>query len=118
MVYTPNGVIQVRTSVDVPGGSEVSFALGACEPNPARGGGRIPFAIPADAAPGAGVTLVLYGIDGRRVRTLLDGPVVPGRGSVHWDGRDEGGVPVPAGVYFYRLTRGEHTLSRKLAVTR
>jgi len=113
-----NGVIQVRTSVDVPGESEVSFALGACEPNPARGGGQIPFAIPARARPDAGVTLVLYGIDGRRVRTLLDGPVPPGRNRVHWDGRDHDGVPVPAGVYFYRLTCGEHILSRKLAVTR
>jgi len=31
---------------------------------------------------------------------------------VPWDGRDEGGRPVAAGVYFYRLESGREVRSR------
>ena len=113
-----NGMIQVRTSTDVAGEGALSFALGACEPNPARGGTRIPFAIPAGSPPGSRVRLDLFGLDGRVVRTLLDEPASPGRRSVQWDGRDRDGTPVAAGVYFYRLSYGARSQSRKLAVTR
>jgi hypothetical protein len=113
-----NGVIQVRATSDVPDSREMEFALGACQPNPVHSGGHFPFAIPSSAAPGARTRLVLYGIDGRSVRTLVDEPVAPGRHIAVWDGTDEAGQPVTAGVYFYRLTCGGLSLSRKLALTR
>jgi hypothetical protein len=112
-----NGLIQVRTSVDVGAAGPLELALGRCEPNPARGGTRIPFAIPA-GTPGARVRLELFGLDGRVVRRLLDEPATPGARSVQWDGRDRDGAAVAAGVYFYRLSYGARSLSRKLAVTR
>jgi hypothetical protein len=112
-----NGVIQVRNTGAVEGTNALSFSLGACEPNPAREGGVISYALPADTPAGARVRLAVYGVDGRRVRSLLDEPASAGRFRVRWDGRDDGGRRVAAGVYFYRLSCGSQALTRKLAVT-
>jgi cytochrome c peroxidase len=50
------------------------------------------------------VRLVVFDAQGRAVRRLVDGIVqMPGPYAVSWDGRDDGGRRVPAGVYFYRL---------------
>jgi len=47
--------------------------------------------------------LCVYNIAGGRVATLIDGPVIGGRQSVVWDGRDSAGNRVASGVYFVRL---------------
>jgi len=111
-----NGLIQVVSTTDVTPGGEVSFALGACEPNPMRGGGRIAFSLPSSARAGERVRLAVYGLDGRLVRTLVDEPARAGPHEAVWDARDAAGASVPAGIYFYRLTAGARSLSRKLAV--
>jgi len=50
------------------------------------------------------VRLVVYDAQGRRVRGLVEGVLqLPGPYAVSWDGRDDGGRPVRAGVYFTRL---------------
>ena len=49
------------------------------------------------------VRLVVYDAQGRSVRTLVRATQMPGSYSVSWDGRDDGGHQVSAGVYWYRL---------------
>ena len=49
------------------------------------------------------VQLVVYDAQGRSVRTLVRATQMPGSYSVTWDGRDDGGHQVSAGVYWYRL---------------
>ncbi|MBI5171027.1 MAG: Ig-like domain-containing protein [Candidatus Eisenbacteria bacterium] len=107
-----NGTIQVRNLADVESGEALAFALGESAPNPVRTGCRIPFALPSRAR----VQLAIYGVDGRCVRTLVDGTMEPGRHDVTWDGRDDRGAGVDAGIYFVRLAAGERSLSRKLVV--
>jgi len=52
----------------------------------------------------ASVRLVVFDAQGRSVRTLVNGATqMPGSYNVTWDGRDDGGRPVAAGVYWYRL---------------
>jgi flagellar hook assembly protein FlgD len=46
----------------------------------------------------------LYDVSGRLVRTLR--LARGGRDTEEWDGRDESGSLVPAGLYFARLTGG------------
>ena len=46
-----------------------------------------------------GSRVVITDVGGRRIRTLVLDPA----GRATWDGRDEGGVPAPAGLYFVRL---------------
>ncbi len=53
------------------------------------------------AAPGR-VRLVVHDAAGRRLGVAFDGDLPAGRHETAWDGRDRGGRPLPAGVYFAR----------------
>jgi flagellar hook assembly protein FlgD len=67
------------------------------------------------ALPDAGRTVVaVHDVGGRLVRTLLRDDRPAGRHSVTWDGRDERGRIVPAGVYFVRLEAGGVQESRTI----
>ena len=83
-------------------------------PNPAAGRTVISYQL---AAPGR-VNLGVYDVAGRLVRTLENGPREAGRQSVIWDGRDNAGRTAANGVYFYRLTAGDYTATRKLTIVR
>jgi flagellar hook assembly protein FlgD len=72
-------------------------------PNPFGEGTRFSFALDREAA----VRLTVYDILGRRVRTLAAGSHPSGAHQVAWDGADEGGLPLPSGVYLVRLERGD-----------
>lgn len=68
-------------------------------PNPFRGESHIKFVV-GERAP---VTLHVYDLAGRRVRELFDRHVPPGEYNVRWDGTDDSGQQVVAGVYLLRL---------------
>jgi len=70
--------------------------LGLAKPNPFRQTLAIAFSL----AVRGNVDLTLYSVDGRRVRTLAQGEREPGEYSLVWDGRDDGGRAVSAGVYY------------------
>jgi hypothetical protein len=91
----------------VPGGMVVS--LGQNSPNPFSDATRISFAVPRDSKR---VSLVVYNIRGRVVRTLVSGR--PSVESVVWNGTDEAGRPVASGMYFYKLTADGGTAFRKM----
>jgi immune inhibitor A len=78
------------------------YALTRNYPNPFNAGTRIEAEV---SAPGP-VTVTLYDALGRRLRDLTTVSTGPGRLSVDWDGRDEGGVPASSGVYWYRVSGG------------
>jgi len=60
------------------------------------------------------VDLRVYSVDGRQVRELVHGVREPGVYSVAWDGRDDGGSAVPAGVYYARLMTGQGRFARTI----
>ncbi|MBN1350352.1 DUF3160 domain-containing protein [candidate division KSB1 bacterium] len=62
------------------------------------------------------ITLAIYNIRGERVRTLLNGYKMPGYYQIQWDGRNESGCMVSAGVYFYQLQVGQHLLTKKMVL--
>ena len=64
------------------------------------------------------VTLTVYDLLGRKVRTLVDQAYRPGKYSIRWNGLDERGAPVTAGVYFLNLVSGAQQMVRKLTVVR
>jgi hypothetical protein len=82
------------------------------QPNPFSPETSIRFAVPQRAD----VRLAVYDVQGRAVRQLAAGTREAGRYDVTWNGRDAQGNRVAAGVYFYRLTAGEETLTRKMTV--
>jgi len=78
---------------------------------------RISYVVPSDAR----ISLRVLDLSGRIVRVLQDarsGLVRSGRHWVDWDGRDNAGRVLPAGVYFCRLEAQNVRISRKLILTR
>ncbi len=62
------------------------------------------------------VALKVYDISGSLIRTLVSGFKDKGTHQVVWDGRSDAGTKVSTGVYFYRLTAGELSISAKTIV--
>ena len=56
--------------------------------------------------------VAVYAVDGRCVRTLARGEREPGEYTLAWDGRDERGEPVAAGVYYVRLVTAHGRFTR------
>ena len=79
--------------------------------------------IPYQLATPADVTLRIYAVDGRLVRNLALGSLPAGRyqdrsRAAYWDGKNELGERVASGVYFYTLTAGEFTATRRLLISK
>jgi hypothetical protein len=87
----------------------VGFAMQAY-PNPFNPETTIKY----DLAEKGNVTLEVCNIKGQRVRTLVRETVDAGFHSVAWNGRDETGKTVSSGVYFYRLSTTDKTLTKKM----
>ncbi len=64
------------------------------------------------------VVLAIYNIQGRLIRTLAEGPHSAGDHEVTWDGKDDLGADVAAGMYLYRLAIGEFEEARKMILVR
>ena len=62
--------------------------------------------------------LTLYDVSGRLVRDLFDGTLEAGRHELQWNGRDEAGGTVSAGVYFVRISTTEGTGTARHVVLR
>ena len=62
------------------------------------------------------VTVGVYDITGRLVRTLVDEAKVAGPHSVMWDGRDTNGIVVATGIYFVRLESVGRVATQKIVV--
>ncbi|MYG06935.1 T9SS type A sorting domain-containing protein [Candidatus Poribacteria bacterium] len=77
--------------------------------------------IPYHLAKGADVTLHIYAMNGALVRTLTLGHQAAGKyqnrsRTAYWDGKNAFGEPVASGLYFYTLTAGDFTATRKMLI--
>jgi hypothetical protein len=83
-------------------------------PNPFNPTTSIRFELPRSMT----VTVAVYDMSGRMVRTLVEGPVDSGPRTVVWDGRDSFGREVASGVYLCRLTSVAGTHVRRMSLVR
>jgi hypothetical protein len=88
--------------------------LFAAYPNPTRGQTTITYQL----AKAAHVSITIYDIQGRVVRTIINETLGTGARQAVWSGNDENNEPVAAGVYFCAFTHGAATSIRKLVVMR
>ncbi len=101
--------------VDVPAnGPPAALRLLPAHPNPMRAGATMRFAMPEAGR----VRLALYDVTGARCRTLVDGERAAGEHLVPYDGRDDAGQALPAGVYFARLDAGRASCTQRVVVVR
>ncbi len=93
---------------------EAALALHQNKPNPFNPKTTISFTLPEREK----VTLSVFDVEGRLVRTLVDDVVGEGYQELIWDGRDANGNPVGSGVYMYRLTTRDRTVTKKMVLLR
>lgn len=93
-------------------------------PNPARisGGVQISFRLGSEtesAAPPEHASMTVYDIHGRRIKLLYSGNMTPGRvRTVRWDGTDQQGRELSAGIYYYRLVTPTQSLQQSVVFLR
>jgi hypothetical protein len=108
-------ILGTATGVD-PGAQPVPVALqlhGAV-PNPFNPSNEIAFALPADGP----ARLWIADLRGRRLRSLVDGPLAAGRHTAVWDGRRHDGGAVASGVYLAVLEHATGRAARRLTLVR
>jgi hypothetical protein len=92
-----------------------AYTLHQCSPNPFNPSTTIKFSLP-ESSP---VNLVIYDVSGRLVRTLIDGHVIDaGEREKQWDGLDDSGRQVSAGVYFAKMNAGEVVDVKRMALVK
>ena len=88
-------------------------------PNPFRLETWIPYRLVEDAF----VTLTIYDLSGHVIRTLEAGHQIAGTyasryKAAYWDGRNELGERIASGTYFYHLSAGDSSITRRMVILR
>jgi histidinol-phosphate aminotransferase len=100
-------VTSVHDAGEIPG----ELTLNSVHPNPFNARCQIRLAVPGPDP----VSLILYDIAGRKIRSLVQGPLPAGVHEVVWDGRNHAGQMVAAGTYILNLVQGEYATSRRIS---
>ncbi len=64
------------------------------------------------------VSLQIYDLSGRLVKTLVNKEQISGYYKIKWDGKDTVGKKVATGIYFYRMKTDDFKTTRKLTIIR
>ena len=113
ILYESCGLQSVTVGVE---GGSFTTALAAPFPNPATDRGTISFVVGGTEGVPSAVSLAVYDVAGRKLRTLARGPLAAGAYSISWDGRSDGGSAVGSGVYFVRLRVGSEPVQTRSVV--
>ncbi len=101
----PTAVLQQR-----PAAGSAAFFLAQNYPNPFNSTTAIGFALPRAGA----IRLAIFNALGQRVAVLAEGTHSAGSYTLRWDGVNDGGRAIAAGLYFYRLQTPWGVQTRKL----
>ncbi len=105
------------TSVDFNKEKKRGFLLYQNYPNPFNPSTRINYTIPSIGETGNlnnNVILKVFDSLGRVVTTLVNEYKPPGNYNTIWDGTNNLGKPVSSGVYFYKITAGDYSVTKKM----
>ena len=92
------------------------FELHQNHPNPFNPSTTLSFDVPGIIGMSQPVSLKIYDLRGRCVRSLVDSELPPGTHRVVWDGRNDRHERVGSGFYLYTLRSGDRISTRKMAV--
>jgi Zn-dependent M28 family amino/carboxypeptidase len=92
--------------------SAVSAATIRAYPNPFSSATTLSFVLAADGK----VSIDIFDVEGRRLRTLAGGRLSAGRNDLVWDGEDASGARVSAGIYFARVRSGDDQVATKVVL--
>mgnify|MGYP001199414141 CR=1 FL=1 len=108
----PSEVVSVLLDVDVAIALPTEFALQQNYPNPFNPSTQIQYAVPTDA----NVTIAIYDLMGRKVRTLVNGNVTAGYHTTMWNATNDLGQPVAAGMYIYTISSHDYLAKKKMVL--
>ena len=91
-----------------------SYALHNNFPNPFNPVTNIFFDLPESGH----VRMVIYDLLGREVTTLVNETMKSGYYATRWNGRNQYGQPVSAGIYFYHLQTGAYNKAQKMLLVK
>ncbi|MBN2354556.1 T9SS type A sorting domain-containing protein [candidate division KSB1 bacterium] len=110
-----NGASPFPTTVGRPAAaSPASYALRQNYPNPFNPSTEIEYEIEQSGH----VRLEVFNSLGQRVAVLCDKAQSPGKYQVRWGGRNAQGMPVPSGLYLYRLEINGRVMCKKMLLMR
>ncbi|HEQ97913.1 MAG TPA: T9SS type A sorting domain-containing protein [candidate division Zixibacteria bacterium] len=90
------------------------FILAANYPNPFNPTTTIEYTIPSQTQ----VTIDVFNVLGQKVKTLVNETQPAGTYQTEWNGTDEASQTVATGVYFYRLSAGDVTMTKKMVMVK
>lgn len=91
------------------------FTLNQNYPNPFNPETTIEFAVGSGSA-NKQVRLVIYNLLGEKIATIINEPLAAGKYTYKWRGANQDGETVASGVYFYRLTVGDQSQTKKMVL--
>tara|TARA_X000001036_G_scaffold423686_1_gene447905 strand:- start:179 stop:934 length:756 start_codon:yes stop_codon:yes gene_type:complete len=89
-----------------------TFRLHQNYPNPFNPLTIISYDLPNESL----VTLLIYDLMGRKVRTLINSEQTVGFKNIQWNATDDNGQPVPAGMYIYTIQAGDFRQTKKMVL--
>ncbi len=92
-------------------GKPTSYGLMQNYPNPFNPTTIISYQIPDDNVP---VNLIIYNVQGQKIRTLVNSNQNSGVYNITWDGSNDQGFKVSSGIFIYRLQVNKFVASKKL----
>ena len=102
------GELSTGTKVSVP----KTFSLNQNYPNPFNPTTEITFSLEQRS----NISLTIFNVLGQKVQVLAEGSKQAGTHRLSWDGRDQMGNAVSTGLYFYTLTDGSKSITKKMAL--
>jgi len=64
----------------------------------------------------AQVSITIYNVQGKQIRSLANNYRQTGTYTIRWDGVNESGTQVPSGIYFIRVSAGNETLNHRIVM--
>ena len=90
----------------------MAYTLYQNYPNPFNPTTKIKYDLPKDQI----VTIAIYDVMGRNIRTFMNISQTAGYHSIHWDAKNDIGEGVAAGMYIYTIQAGEFRATKKMVL--
>lgn len=108
--YCENPCFTLGVDEDGAAGGGVAHRLLPNHPNPFNPRTTIRFSIGSTGP----VSIEIYDVSGRLVKTLVHRTLTAGAHEVVWDGTDDKGRPLSSGIFWSQLQAGEYRSNRKM----
>jgi flagellar hook assembly protein FlgD len=101
-------LIDVQTSVDEVINIQTT-KMNNLYPNPFNPATNLSYQLAKDDF----VTIVIYDIKGKKIKTLVEGYQTSGEYQIHWEGTKDDQSKAASGIYFFRMISGNYNSTRK-----